>query len=104
MKMGIEKKLREYFPKLGRVTAVDANAPEPQSKVLSVESLTSALEGVMPAVAGLGGTLVISSVDATCGAVTIDFKGPPRLLRGIEQVLKENRLVKQVIVNSLITR
>ncbi len=96
MKLGIEKKLREYFPNLGRVTAREVGEKPPV--VLSVESLEESLSGVMPAVHALGGKLAILEVDAVKGVVKIQFKGPPRLKLGIEMVLKDNRLIKTIIM------
>ncbi len=98
MKMGIEKKLREYFPNLSTVTAAETSASDSKARLLTVESLSEAMEGVMPAVVALGGTLVISRVDAAEGVVYIKFKGPPRLQRGVELVLKDNKLVKSIVV------
>ena len=56
----------------------------------------------MPAIKGMGGSVVVQSVDAEAGIVNLKYKGPPRLRQGIELVLKDVKLVKQVLMEDLV--
>lgn len=91
--MGIERILNERFPNLGSIVAVNT-APK-----LTSQDIDQSLEKLLPAIRGLGGVVVIKDVDSEAGKVLVDFSGPPRLKTGIELVLKDNPLVKEVVFN-----
>ena len=99
MRMGIERVLRENFADLGTVTAAELVAPE---QVLTVGMIEEALAQILPAIKGMGGSVVVQSVDAEAGTVNLKYKGPPRLRQGIELVLKDVKLVKQVLMEDLV--
>jgi hypothetical protein len=96
MKMGIERVLRENFINLGKIIA---DQPEEiVQKVLTIELVETAIGKVLPAVKSLGGTVEITSVESGTGVVNVRYKGPPKLIQGLKVILKENELVKDVIV------
>lgn len=96
MKMGIERILKENFRDLGEVSAVDPA----EASILTLEQVSQAIEKLLPAIKGLGGSLRISKVDPPTGSVYVDFQGPDRLRKGIELVLKDVKHVKDVIFES----
>ena len=98
MKMGIERVLKENFYGLGEIKAVDNNSIIETSN-LTEEMVTSALDKILPAVKGMGGYVEINSVDANSGIITITYKGPSKLKKGIELVLKDIKFVTSVVVN-----
>ena len=98
MKMGIERVLKENFYGLGEIKAVDNNSIIETSN-LTEEMVTSALDKILPAVKGMGGSVEINSVDANSGIITITYKGPSKLKKGIELVLKDIKFVTSVVVN-----
>ena len=96
MKMGVEKVLKEHFVNLASITAVDANiALSPTLNLLRI--VNDSLKKIIPAVETLGGVLVIEDVDAQSGSVFIRLTGPDKLKLGVERVLKDNNMVKNVI-------
>ena len=98
MKLGIEKKLKEYFNNLGPVTAVES-VVEVEPPALTKEYVEESFAQVMPAVKQLGGVLSDDRVDAVNGTVYITFVGPPRLQKGIELILLDNERIRKVIMN-----
>ncbi len=100
MKMGIERVLKENFYGLGEIKAVDNNSIIETSN-LTEEMVTSALDKILPAVKGMGGSVDINSVDATRGIITITYKGPSKLKKGIELVLKDIKFVTNVVINEV---
>lgn len=93
MKMGIERVLRENWPTLGEV--VDVGGGEPLEPELSIESAHEALEPILPAIAGLGGSVrIVSAAERT---VTIEYNGPEKVKMGIELALKDSPLIDTVV-------
>ena len=95
MKMGIERVLKENFANLGPVISVDP-ALIGVGVGLTTVAVEQAIEKVVPAIKGMGGTVELVSVDSMSGAVKLKFSGPPRLKVGIELVVKDVELVKSV--------
>ena len=98
MKMGIERVLKENFYGLGEIKAVDNNNIV-QTNNLTEEMVTSSLDKILPAVQGMGGSVEINSIDSNNGIITITYKGPSKLKKGIELVLKDIKFVTSVIIN-----
>ena len=98
MKMGIERVLKENFYGLGEIKAVDNNSVI-QTSNLTEEMVTSALDKILPAVKGMGGSVEINSVDSRSGTITVTYRGPSKLKKGIELVLKDIKFVTSVVVN-----
>lgn len=99
MKMGIERVLKENFSNLGPVISVD-----PQSmNLLTVEMVQESLSKIMPAIKGMGGLVEVRSTDTATGTVLLSYKGPAKLRQGIELVLKDIALIKNVIVENIDT-
>jgi len=98
MKMGIERVLKENFYGLGEIKAVDNNSVI-QTSNLTEEMVTSALDKILPAVKGMGGSVEINSVDSSSGTITVTYRGPSKLKKGIELVLKDIKFVTSVVVN-----
>ena len=69
---------------------------EEDADALSEDVCMQILAPVMGAVTGLGGEMRIVALDAASGAVTIEYKGPPKLTLGIELTLKDDERVKSV--------
>ena len=99
MKLGIEKKLKEFFNNLGPITATET-VVEVRPPALTVAYVEESFAQVMPAVKQLGGTLSVDRVDIANGTVYLNFEGPPRLKKGIELILKDNMLVQHIIINN----
>ena len=76
MAMGIERVLRENWSDLGEVVDVGAT-PE-----LSIETAVDALQQIMPAIDGLGGSVQV--VSAQGGKVVLEYTGPEKIKYGIE--------------------
>lgn len=98
MKMGIERVLRENFPLLKEVLSITESPPE----LLTLESIQTALVKISPAIKALKGTVEITNVDGANGVVTVSFKGPSKLKQGVELVIKDIPLVKEVVVVDLV--
>ena len=103
MKMGIERILKENFADLGPVVAVDpegalgSSSANPESApLLTVEAVSSALEKILPAIRGMGGSVMVESVDSSLGHVVLMFKGNDKLKKGVELVVKDVKYVKSV--------
>jgi Fe-S cluster biogenesis protein NfuA len=94
MKMGIERVLKENFANLGPVISVDPASAADSG--LTADAVMKALEKVLPAIKGLGGSVEVSDVEPTSGTVKLRYKGPARLKLGIELVLKDVSAVKSV--------
>ena len=99
MKMGVERVLKENFSNLGPVISVD---PAVAMSDLTTDMVEKALEKVLGAIKGMGGSVEISSVDAASGHVQLRYKGPARLTKGIELVLKDLKDVKSVLIDTIV--
>lgn len=100
MKMGIERVLRENFDNLGSVTAINLTEEEASSEpLISTELIESTLQNILPAIQGMGGSVTVKSVEPTSGEVTVMYKGPARLRKGVELVLKDIKGVNTVTVD-----
>ena len=66
MKMGIERVLREKWPGLGEVVDVATLEGDPERPVesLSTAVVDKALEQILPAIQGLGGSIQVLSAEA----------------------------------------
>ena len=95
MKMGIERVLKENFPNLGPVLQVTPAA----ATGLTVEEVEKALEKVIPAIKAMGGLVEVWKVDAATGSVALKYSGPARLKVGIQLVMKDLSLVKEVTIS-----
>jgi len=93
MKMGIERILKENFSNLGDIVSVEPN----EAASLNIEKIYQSLEKLMPAITNLGGSVEIVGTDSAAGSVSVRFKGPARLQKGLELVLKDNKSIKEVI-------
>jgi Fe-S cluster biogenesis protein NfuA len=94
MRMGIERVLKEKWPSLGEVIEVGGALPDSQP-ILSIETAIKALESIMDAIAGLGGSVrVVSAAD---GTVELEYTGPEKIKLGIELALKESPLIENVV-------
>ena len=101
MKMGIERILKENFADLGPIIAVDPEgqgspAGSRSSDLLTAEAVSGALEKIIPAIKGMGGSVSIESVDPALGHVVLAFKGSERLRKGVELVVKDVKFVRSV--------
>eukprot|EP01031_Cornospumella_fuschlensis_P026088 gene26088-31503_t len=94
MRMGIERILRENFADLGEIAAVD---PKSLQSGLTKDSVLQSLEKLLPAIQSMGGKIDIVDVEESTGMVKVGFAGPARLKKGVELVLKDNELIKQVV-------
>lgn len=100
MKMGIERVLRENFDNLGSVTAINLTEEKASSEpLISTELIESTLQNILPAIQGMGGSVTVKSVEPTSGEVTVMYKGPARLRKGVELVLKDIKGVNTVTVD-----
>lgn len=99
MKMGIERVLKENFSNLGPVISVDPLS----MNLLTVEMVEESLSKIMPAIKGMGGLVEVLSTDTATGTVLLSYKGPAKLRQGIELVLKDIALIKNVIVENIET-
>ena len=80
--MGIERVLKENFPRLGSITSVNQPDPEEETPVLTVDMVTDSLQNILSAVKAMNGTVSIRDVDGAAGTVYLRFAGPPRLKKG----------------------
>lgn len=102
MKMGIERTLRQAFPQIKEVLAVDptitgtAHTNLDQSSVLTIERVKQLLENLIPAIKGLGGNVEVIGANNVEGIVSIRFSGPQRLKTGVEGVLLDDPLINTV--------
>lgn len=99
MKMGIERVLRENFDNLGSISAMNLTEEDTSSEpLINTELIESTLQNILPAIQGMGGSVIVKSVDAANGDVTVVYKGPARLRKGVELVLKDIKGVNTVTV------
>ena len=93
MKMGIERVLKEQWPDLKEVLEVSSGG-----KVLTLETALEALAPIMPAIAGLGGSVRIVSAEKVNdrGKVTLEYTGPDKVRAGIALALKDSELIDDV--------
>ena len=96
MQMGIERVLREKFDNLGKIERVDDGTDSAGSSPseLTIEAATAALEPIMPAVRGLGGSLEVVSVSD--GTVQLKYEGAEKIKYGIRLALQDNPLIEKV--------
>lgn len=97
MKMGIERILKENFPYVKSIEAVNGVA----ASDLSIEMIEKALTPVMPSISAMKGELKVTEVDPIAGIAKISFRGPPRLKQGLELILKDIKSLKQIIFSDL---
>ena len=62
---------------------------------LTIDLVYEKLEGLMPAITGLGGSIRV--VAAEEGVATLEFSGPPKIKFGIEMALMEQPLIDKVV-------
>lgn len=98
MKMGIERVLRENFDNLGAISSTSPEGEMPQVPAISKEIIESTLGNILPAIQGMGGSVEVKSVVPETGEVLIAYKGPPRLRKGVELVLKDIKGVRSITV------
>lgn len=97
MKMGIERVLKENFSNLGPIISVDPLSTE----LLTVGMVEESLSKILPAIKGMGGKIEVRSTESASGIVVLGYKGPAKLRQGIELVLKDIALIKQVVVEEM---
>ena len=97
MKMGIERILREQWPALGDVVDIGGGEEEAEPKELTIQTAHDALETIMPAIAGLGGSVRIVEAVAAESKVVLQYTGPEKIKFGIELALKDEPLVETVV-------
>ena len=110
MKMGIERVLREKFGTvLGEVVQVDPNdndsdgdsnsgdgsKTQTKAKELTIDAVQAEVDRMAGAIVAMGGVVRIVNVDPI-GVVTIDYRGPNRVKRGLELALLDVEYVKHV--------
>jgi Fe-S cluster biogenesis protein NfuA len=111
MKMGIERVLREKFGTvLGDVVQVDPNDNDnddedgnsgnsktlkQKAKELTIDAVQAEVDRMSGAIVAMGGVVRIVNVDPI-GVVTIDYRGPNRVKRGLELALLDVEYVKHV--------
>jgi Fe-S cluster biogenesis protein NfuA len=110
MKMGIERVLREKFGTvLGEVVQVDpndndsdgdsnsgdGNKTKGKATELTIDAVQAEVDRMAGAIAAMGGVVRIVNVDPI-GVVTIDYRGPNRVKRGLELALLDVEYVKHV--------
>ena len=102
MKMGIERVLREKFgDALGGVVQVDPASEDGgdgggKATCLTMEAVRAEVERMSQAIVARGGVVRISKVDPEFGVVTIDYRGPNRVRRGLELALLDVEYVRHV--------
>ena len=103
MKMGIERVLREKFgDALGEVLQVDPSSSSTDSieggkaKELTMEAVRAEVDRMSQAITAMGGVVRIEDVDPEFGVVTIDYRGPNRVRRGLELALLDVEYVRHV--------
>jgi Fe-S cluster biogenesis protein NfuA len=112
MKMGIERVLREKFGTvLGDVVQVDPNDDDNnnnedgnsgdgktlkrKANELTIDAVQAEVDRMSGAIVAMGGVVRIVNVDPI-GVVTIDYRGPNRVKRGLELALLDVEYVKHV--------
>lgn len=107
MKMGIERVLREKFGTvLGEVVQVDDDNNDDDSsgggsktkttaKELTIDAVQTEVDRMAGAIVAMGGVVRIVNVDPI-GVITIDYRGPNRVKRGLELALLDVEYVKHV--------
>ena len=72
--------------------------PDSTPQVLTVETAYGALESIMPAIAGLGGSVRVVSAGEVGkpNTVVLDYNGPAKVKFGIELALKDSPLIDTV--------
>ena len=95
MKMGIERVLKENFPHLKEVLSV---AEEEKPSLLSRDAIEAALAKIGPAIRALKGRVEIAAVEGATGEVRVNFSGPAKLRQGVELVIRDIPLVKEVVI------
>ena len=98
MKMGIERLLKEKWPDLSEVIEVNdavGGLESSSEKALTVETALEALSSIMPAIAGLGGSIRV--VSAAEGKVELEYTGPEKVKYGIELALRDSPLIDEVV-------
>ena len=98
MKMGIERVLRENWPDLGAVMQAEPEADAPGGDgpaKLTVAMVEEVLAPIMPAIAGLGGTIAVLSAEGS--TVRLEYTGPEKTKLGIKLALGDHVLIEQVI-------
>jgi Fe-S cluster biogenesis protein NfuA len=96
MKMGIERVLRENFPNLTEVINLAQSLEPVKPTELTIEAVNEALQKILSAISGMGGKVLVESVDPSIGLVVLKYLGPQRLKQGIELVVKDVKFVKAV--------
>ena len=101
MKMGIERVLREKFgDALGGVVQVDPASEDGgdggRATCLTMEAVRAEVDRMSQAIVAMGGVVRISKVDPEFGVVTIDYRGPNRVRRGLELALLDVEYVRHV--------
>ena len=101
MKMGIERVLREKFGHaLGEVVQVDPASEDGgdggKATCLTMEAVRAEVDRMSQAIVAMGGVVRISKVDPEFGVVTIDYRGPNRVRRGLELALLDVEYVRHV--------
>ena len=98
MKMGVERILRENFPYLKKVEAI----PPKPIELLSIELIETSLEVVKSRINAMGGSFTVESVNQHTNEVIIGFKGPNKLKQGIELILKDMKMIKNIKFNDIL--
>mmetsp|Transcript_45596 Transcript_45596/g.67216 ORF Transcript_45596/g.67216 Transcript_45596/m.67216 type:complete len:465 (-) Transcript_45596:104-1498(-) len=93
MKMGIERVLKENFPKLNEVIQVEPEVEE--STELTLEAVQAEVNRLKPAILAMGGVMEIVSVDPL-GVVEMKFRGSNKVQTGLELAIQDVPLVKHV--------
>ncbi|KAL3778167.1 hypothetical protein ACHAW5_008969 [Stephanodiscus triporus] len=100
MKMGIERVLRERFGEaLGEVKQVDPESGGDgggKATALTTEAVRAEVDRMSRAITAMGGVVRIADVDSEFGVVTIDYRGPNRVRRGLELALLDVEYVRHV--------
>eukprot|EP00322_Chrysochromulina_rotalis_P016051 CAMPEP_0115851536 /NCGR_PEP_ID=MMETSP0287-20121206/12532_1 /TAXON_ID=412157 /ORGANISM="Chrysochromulina rotalis, Strain UIO044" /LENGTH=209 /DNA_ID=CAMNT_0003305571 /DNA_START=8 /DNA_END=637 /DNA_ORIENTATION=+ len=93
MKMGIERVLKEQWPDLADVVEVGTGPTE-----LDVGVAIEAIQEIMPAITGLGGSVRIASAETIDGRgkVVAEYTGPEKIKLGMELALRDHPLIDDV--------
>ena len=87
---------REKWPTIGEVVAVGGDS-DSAPQVLTVDTAYGALESIMPAIAGLGGSVqIVSAGERGPATVVLKYTGPAKVKFGIELALKDSPLIDTV--------
>ena len=92
MRLGIERVLRERFADLGEVLAMDGVGTG--DGTLTPDVAREALEQIMPAIRGLGGSVEV--MYAAAGVVRLRYEGPEKIKFGVKLALLDHPLVEDV--------